>query len=66
MRMDACRTASTVLMEEVSGGRVRGRLRLGWVDDVKVALVNRRMTVEAGRQCAKDWKHWRAACGTCR
>ena len=28
-------------MAEVSGGRVRGRPRLGWMDGVKVALGNR-------------------------
>ena len=49
-----------VLMAEVSGGRVRGRPWLGWMDGVKVALGNRRMTVEAARQCAKDRKEWRA------
>ena len=27
---------------------------------VKVALVNRGMTVEAARRCAKDRKEWRA------
>ena len=32
------------LMEEVSGGRVRGRPILGWMDGVKVALGNRGMT----------------------
>ena len=48
--------ARRVLMAEVSGGRVRGRLRLGWMDGVKVALGNRGMMVEAGRQCAKDQK----------
>ena len=32
---------STVWPEEVSGGRVRGRPRLGWVDGVKVSLGNR-------------------------
>ena len=30
-------------------GRVRVRPRLGWMDGVKVALGNRRMTVEAAR-----------------
>ena len=30
------------------------------VDDVKVALGNGGMTVEAARQCAKDRKEWRA------
>ena len=37
-------------MAEVSGGRVRGRPRLSWIDGVKVALGNRGMTVEAGRK----------------
>ena len=52
--------ARRVLMAEVSGGRVRGRPRLGWMDGVKVALGNRGMTAEAARQCAKDRKAWRA------
>ena len=30
------------------------------MDDVKVALGNRGITVEATRQCAKDRKEWRA------
>ena len=59
-RMDEYRIARRVLMAEVSGGRVRGRPRLGWMDGVKVALGNRGMTVEAVRQCAKDRKEWRA------
>ena len=49
-----------VLMAEVSGGQVRGRSRLGWMDGVKMALGNRGITVEAARQCAKDQKEWRA------
>ena len=44
--MDEYRMARRVLMGEVSGGRVRGRPRLGWIDGVKVALGNRGMTVE--------------------
>ena len=47
--MDEYRTARTVLISEVSGGRVRGRPRL----DVKVALGNRGMKVGAVSQCAK-------------
>ena len=54
--MDVHRMARRVLMAEVSGGRVRGRPRLGWMDGVKVALGNRGITVEAERQCAKDRK----------
>ena len=38
-------------MAEVSGGRVRGRPRLDWMDGPKV---------EAERQYAKDRKEWRA------
>ena len=52
--------AKMVLMAEVSGGRVRGRPILGWMDGGKVALGNRGMTVEAALQCSKDRKEWRA------
>ena len=52
-RMDEDRMARRVLMAEVSGGRVRGRLRLGGMDGIKAALGNRGMTVEAARQCTK-------------
>ena len=48
--MNDYRMARRVLMAEVSGGRVRGKPRLGCMDGVKVALGNRRMTVEAARQ----------------
>ena len=33
---------------------------LGGINVGKCALGNRRMTVEAARQCAKDQKEWRA------
>ena len=59
-RMDEYSMARWVLMAEVSGGRVRGKPRLGWMDGVKVALGNRGMTVEAACQCAKDRKELRA------
>ena len=59
-RMNEYRMARRMLMAEVSGGRVRGRPRLGWMDGVKVAIGNRGMTVEAARHCAKDRKAWRA------
>ena len=48
--MDDYRLTRRVLMAEVSGGRVRGRPRLGRTDGVKVALGNRGMTVETARQ----------------
>ena len=44
-RMDEYLMARRVLVAEVSGGRVRGRPRLDWMDGVKVALGNRGMTV---------------------
>ena len=58
--MDEYRVARKVLMAEVSGERVRGRRRSGWMNGAKVALGNREMMVEAARQCAKDRKEWRA------
>ena len=45
-RMDGYFMARRVLIAEVSGGRVRGRLTLVWMDVVKVALGNRGMMVE--------------------
>ena len=56
VRMDDYRMASRVLMAEVSGGRVRGRPRLGWMDGVKVALGNRGMMVEAADNARKTGK----------
>ena len=37
-RTDEYRMARRVLMAEISGGRVRLRPRLGWMDGVKVSL----------------------------
>ena len=59
-RMDKCRMARRVLMAEVSGGRVRGRPRIGWMDGVTMAFGNIKMTVEAARRCAKDREEWRS------
>ena len=56
--MDEYRTARMVLMAEVSGGRVRGRPRLGLMDGVKVALGNRGMTVEAAQKIGKSGEPW--------
>ena len=41
-RMDVHSVARKVLMAEVSGGRVRRRPRLGWMDGVNVALWQQR------------------------
>ena len=59
-KMDEYHMARRVLKAEVSEGRVRGRLRLGSMDGVKVASGNRGMTVEVVRQFAKDRKKQRA------
>ena len=48
--MDEYRMARRVLMAEVSGGWVRGRQRLVWMDGVKVTLGNSGIMVEAVRQ----------------
>ena len=60
--MDQNRFARLVLTSEISGGRLRGRLRLGWMDGVKMALGSREMAVEAARQSARDRNEWRALC----
>ena len=51
------RMARTVLMADVSEGRVRGRLRLGWMDGMNVALDSKGMTVKAVRKIGR--KEWR-------
>ena len=56
--MDEYRMARRVLMAEVSGSRVRGRPRLGWMDGVKVALGNRGITVEAAQKIGKSEQPW--------
>ena len=53
-RMDEYRMTRRVLMAEVSGERVLGRHRLGWIDGVKVALGNRGMTLLAAISVLSD------------
>ena len=59
-RIDDYRMARRVLMAEVTLGLELGRLTLGWMDGLKVALCSRGMTVESERQCEIDRKKWRA------
>ena len=60
-RMDEYHMARRVLMAKVSGGRVRGRPRLGRMDGLKVAFGNRGLRVEAARRWGlHDRKEWRA------
>ena len=47
-RMDEHRMARRVLMAVVSGGRVRGRPRLGWMDRVIIIIIKK------GRQCKAE------------
>ena len=54
-RMDEYRMARSVLMAEVSGGRVRGRLSFGWCEG---GFGNRGMTVEAARKIGKSAEPW--------
>ena len=63
-RMDEYCMARLVLMEELSGWRVRVRPRSGWMDGVKVALGNRGMTVGGARQCEKNRKECMESPGT--
>ena len=58
VRMGEYRMARRVLMALVSGGRVRGRPRLGWMDGVKVELGNKGMKVEAARKIRKRGEPW--------
>ena len=57
-RMDEYRMARRLLMAEVSGVRVRGSPRFGWMDGVKVALSNRGTTVMAARKIGKSGEPW--------
>ena len=59
-RMDVYRMAKRVLLADVSGGQVRSRPRLGWIDGVNVAMISSGMAMEAARQCGKDKKEWSA------
>ena len=46
-RMYEYHTAGSVLMVDVSGWRIHGRPRLGWMDGVKVSIGNKGMIMEA-------------------
>ena len=57
-KMDEYRIPRRVWMAEVTGRRVRGRPRFGWMDGVKMAFGSGRTTVVAARQINR--KEWRA------
>ena len=54
--MDEYHMARIVLMVEVSGGKVRGRPRSGWMDGVNVAFGNR----NDGGLCVTRSEEWKA------
>ena len=55
--MDEFRMGRRVLMAVVSGGLVRGRPRLGWMDGVKVASL-RWMDRDNARKIGKSGERW--------
>ena len=57
--MDAYSMARKVSVTDSKMVGVSG-IRLGWMDNVKVALSNRGMKMEAVRQCAKARRTWGA------
>ena len=57
-RMDEYWIARRVLMAKVSGGRVHGRPRLGWMDGVNVAFRNKGMTVDNAQKIGKSAEPW--------
>ena len=57
--MEDERLVKRVAEAEVSGPRVRGRPRLGWMDGVKRALDGRGMSVLDGKVYAQDRTAWR-------
>ena len=46
-KIDESSISSTVSRAEVTGGQVRGRLRLSWINDLKFALGSREMPAES-------------------
>ena len=57
-RMDEYRMIRRVLMADVSGGRVRGRPRLGCMDCMKMALGSRGMAAEAALKIGRCGEPW--------
>ena len=53
-KMDDYRMASRMMMAEVSVGLVRGRLRLGWMDGVKVCGLWQQRNDSGGS--VKEWR----------
>ena len=58
--MDEYRMARRVLMAEVSGGRVRGRPRLGWMDGWCEGGLRQQRNDGGGCVTMKDREEWKA------
>ena len=58
-RMDEYHMARRVFIEDVSGGQVWGRLRLGWIDGWHEDGLGQQRDDSAAQQCAKDRREWR-------
>ena len=59
-RMEEERLVKKIVRSDVTGVRPRARPRMGWIDGVRRALDERRMTVEQGRMIVCDRSEWRA------
>ena len=58
--MDGERLAKKMNGSDVSGVRLRGRPRMGWMNSVKRSLDARRMSVKQGRVVVRERDEWRA------
>ena len=58
-RMEEGRMVKKILGSEVRGERTRGRPKYRWMDGIKKGLEARGLSVEQGRERARDRKEWR-------
>ena len=58
-RMPEERLVKKIVNADVEGRRARGRPRMGWMEAVKRALSERGLTMEDGRERARDRAEWR-------
>ena len=58
-RMDEERMVKRIAGSNVEGARLRGRPRLGWMNNVKRALNARDMSVDEARMAVRDRSAWR-------
>ena len=58
-RMEEKRMIKRAMNSDIEGTRLRGRPKLGWMDGVARALRERGMSVEQGRENARDRRVWK-------